>query len=202
MSSDEKIARAVTPSSRPVFTSAAGGVFSTARLSSSCMRSADRATSSAGYEITPRRALPIVGSSGVKALLLVVEVDDRLDLVLVVDQADVASDRDIAVFAAEISIRGARLDRSNSQTRLPRYQKPPPPRSRMTKTTMMMVPMFMPFSSGRLYARLSNPGNNDGRASDPRPIVCFDGIEAVERSDSAAAASPPRDGSGQSLLAG
>jgi hypothetical protein len=38
--------------------------------------------------------------------------------------------------------------------------------------------MFMPFSSERLYAVLSRLEIDDGRSSDPRPIVCFDGIEA------------------------
>ncbi len=42
--------------------------------------------------------------------------------------------------------------------------------------------MFMPFSSERLYAMLSSLKIDDGRSSDPRPIVCSDGIEAVERS--------------------
>jgi hypothetical protein len=53
----------------------------------------------------------------------------------------------------------------------------------MTNTTMMMVPMFMPFSSGSLYARLSSPETDDRRSSGALPIVCFDGIEALEESD-------------------
>jgi hypothetical protein len=71
--------------------------------------------------------------------------------------------------------------------------------------------MFMPFSSERLYAMLSSLEIYDGRSPEARPIACFDGIEAVERSDGEAdlrpalagrdvARWPPRGYWGQSCI--
>ena len=56
------------------------------------------------------------------------------------------------------------------------------------------------FLVGRLYARLSSPEIYDGHVSDPRPIVCFDGIEAVERSDCQAGPRAALERIGASLL--
>lgn len=53
----------------------------------------------------------------------------------------------------------------------------------MTRMTMRIVPMFMPFSSRSPYPRLLSPETDDRRPSDPLPIVCFDGTEFPDRSD-------------------